>query len=89
MLRFNQQRQTHGLCRNAMRQPLRRTQALSGIAHGNLGSDVRTYAGPLCGHVKARRAVESVAVEQCHGGHVEFERRAPSATRAAMRLRES
>jgi hypothetical protein len=45
----------------------RRTQALAGITHGNLGSNVRVCR-PLGRHVKARRAVESVAVEQAIAG---------------------
>ena len=41
-----------------MRQPLRRAHPLSGITHGNLGSDVRPRPGFSAAHVKTRRTVQ-------------------------------
>ena len=35
-------------------------------------ADVRAHAGLLRGHVKARRAVDAVAVHDGHGGHAEL-----------------
>src|SRR5260370_33736577 len=47
-----------------------------GIGHCDFRSHMRADAGFLRAHVKARRAVESVAVEQSHGGEPEGARSA-------------
>src|SRR6266568_4859115 len=71
-LRLGEYGKAHRLNGNLMRQPLRRTHALARIAYGNLGSNMRPRPRPLCSDVEAWRAVESVAIEQCHGGHIEL-----------------
>jgi len=37
----------------------------------HFGADVRLDLGFICGEVEARGAVDSVSVEQRHGGHME------------------
>ena len=42
------------------------------VRAGDLGADVRADACFLGRHVEAGRAVDSVAVEERHGGHAEI-----------------
>ena len=55
-----------------MWQPRQRTHPLSGIAHRNLSSNVRPRACPCGSHVKARRTVDAIPVQQRHRRHIQL-----------------
>ena len=74
-LRCAEQEQARRLCRMLMRQPGRRREHVAEGAHGNLRADVRAHAAAHARGVKARRAVEAVAVGKREGRHAELRRR--------------
>ena len=55
-----------------MRQPGGGVSMVAERAHGNLRADVRAHAAALRRGVKARRAVEAVAIGKREGGHAEL-----------------
>ncbi len=46
-------------------------QPLPQVAHGDLRADVRSHALSLALHVKARRSIDAVTVEQRHRWHLQ------------------
>ena len=71
-LRFAQQQQARWLRRMLMRQPGRRRKHVAEGAHGDLRADMRAHAAANAGSVKARRAVEAVAIGQRECRHAEL-----------------
>ena len=56
-----------------MREPRGRREPVSEARHGDLRSDMSVNAIPLRACVEPRRPVDTVAVEQCHRGHLQFD----------------
>jgi hypothetical protein len=57
------------------------------VGAGDFGADMGAQSGLFHRHVEARRAVDAVAVDDGHGGHVEFARRRRRVPRGQRRLR--
>jgi hypothetical protein len=61
------------ICALSFDEPRGRRKTVSEARHGDLGSDMSVNIIPLRTCVEPSRPVDTVAVEQCHRGHLQFD----------------